>query len=119
MFAGGPSQSQIVGNSLAASGTLMTVPAGQTLTANIFLSAAVALAGTSAPVVTVQGAGAAPAAGTIVARLVVTGLLASAAAGSDNFEILVKAPPGNDITLVFTAGAAGASTATINGWTFT
>lgn len=119
MFAGSPGQDQIRGNSLTASGTLVTVPAGNMLTANIQLSAAVAVAGTSAPVVTVQGTNAAPPAGTVVARLNVTGLLASAAADSMSTEILVKAPPENDITLQFTAGAAGSSSATISGWVLT
>jgi hypothetical protein len=119
VFAGGPGQDQIVGNSLTASGTLVTVPAGNSLTANIQLSAAVAVAGTSSPVVTVQGTNAAPASGTVIARLNVSGLLASAAADSGEFEILVKAPPENSITLQFTAGASGASSATINGWIFT
>lgn len=119
MFPGGPAQDQIKGNSLTASGTLVVVPAGNILTANIQLSAAVAVAGTSAPVVTVQGTNAAPPAGTVIARLNVTGLLASAAADSNEFEVLVKAPPENDISLVFTQGAAGASSATISGWVTT
>jgi len=119
MFPGSPSQEQIIGNALTASGLLATVPAGHTLTANIGLSAAVAVLGTSTPVVTVQGTNAAPAAGTVVARITVSGLLAAAAAASSDFEIIVKAPPGNAVTLQFTAGAAGASSATINGWIFT
>lgn len=119
MFPGSPGADQIIGNSLTAAGTLATVPAGNTLTANVTLSAAVAVAGTCAPVVTVQGANAAPAAGTVIARLVVTGLLAAAAADSNTFGVLVKAPPENAVTLVFTPGAAGASSATINGWVYT
>lgn len=118
MFPGSPSQSQIIGNSRTTSGLLATVPAGMTLTANIGLSAAVAVVGTSAPTVTVNGTNAAPANGTVVAQIVVSGLLAAAAASSGDFEILVKAPPGNDVTLTFTAGAAGASSVTINGWFF-
>lgn len=119
MFPGGPGSDQIMGNSLTSSGTLLTIPAGHALTANIQLSASVAVAGTSAPVVTVQGTNASPPAGTVLARLVVAGLLSSAAADSNEFEILVKAPPENDITLQFTQGAAGSSAATINGWIFT
>lgn len=119
MFPGSPASDQIIGNSLTASGLLATVPAGMTLTANIHLSAAVALAGTSAPVVTVQGANAAPASGTVIARIVVSGLLASAAAGNDSFEVVVRAPAANDVTLQFTAGAAGTCSAVINGWLFT
>src|SRR3990172_10191845 len=107
MFPGSPAQSQIIGNSLVATGLLATCPAGMTMTANIQLTAAVALLGTASPIVTVNGAGAAPASGTVVARLVVSGLLASAAASSNVFEVLIKAPLGNDITLNFTAAGAG------------
>lgn len=74
---------------------------------------------TSAPTVTVQGTNAAPATGTVIARLTVTGLLAAAAADSCEFEVLVKAPAENAVTLVFAAGAAGSSSATISGWTYT
>lgn len=116
MFPGSPSSDQIIGGSRTTSGLLATVPAGMTLTANIQLTAAVAVAGTSAPTVTVNGTGAAPASGTVIARLIVSGLLAAAAAGSQAFEVVVKAPSGNDVTLDFTAGAAGASAACISGW---
>lgn len=119
MFPGSPGSDQVIGNSLTANGTLATVPAGNTLTANILLTAAVAVAGTSAPTVTVQGTNAAPATGTVIARLTVTGLLAAAAADSCEFEVLVKAPAENAVTLVFAAGAAGSSSATISGWTYT
>lgn len=120
MFPGSPGADQIVGNSLTASGTLVTVPAGNTLTANILLTAAVAVAGTSAPTVTVQGTNAAPGTGTVIARLTVTGVgVTASAADSAVMEVLVKAPPENAVTLVFTAGAAGASSATINGWMYT
>ena len=119
MFPGSPSQEQIIGNSLTANGTLATVPAGHTLTANIGLNASVAVLGTANLAVTVNGAGAAPAAGTVISRLVVSGLLASASTGVEDFEILVKAPPGNPITLAFTISGAGSGSATINGWVFT
>lgn len=119
MFPGGPSSEQIIGASRTTSGTLATVPAGHTLTANIGLTAAVAVLGTSAPTVAVSGTNAAPASGTVVARIVVSGLLAAAAASSGDFEVLVKAPAENAVDLVFTAGAAGASAVTINGWLFT
>lgn len=120
MFPGSPGSDQIVGNSLTASGTLVTVPAGNTLSANILMTATVAVAGTCAPTVTVQGTNASPASGTVVARLTVQGVGVTASAADSNvMEVLVKAPPENDVTLVFTAGAAGSSSATINGWTST
>jgi hypothetical protein len=119
MFPGGPGADQIVGASRTTSGTLYTLAAGTTLTANILLNATIGAAGTCAPTVTVNGTNSAPAAGTVIARLNLTGLNLTAAADSVPFEILVKAPPENAVTLDFTAGANGASSATISGWTFT
>lgn len=118
MFPGSPAASQIVGGSRTTSGLLATVPAGMTLTANIGMTAAVAVLGTSTPTVTVNGANASPATGTVIARLSVSGLLAAASSAAEDFEVLVKAPPGNDVTLDFTAGGVGTSSATISGWHF-
>ncbi len=119
MFSGGPGQDQIKGNSLTATGTLMTVPAGHLLTANVQLTASIAVAGNCAPTISVSGNNAAPASGTILCRLFVSGLALATVADSTEFEILVKAPPENDITIQFTAGASGSSTATLNGWVTT
>lgn len=118
MFPGSPGQSQIIGNSLSANGTLVTVPAGMTLTANIGLNASVAVLGSANLAVTVNGTNAAPAAGTVIARLVVSGLLASASTGVEDFEVIVKAPPENAITLAFTISGAGSGNANISGWYF-
>lgn len=118
MFPGSPAQSQIIGGSLTSSGTLATVPAGMTLTANVGLNAAVAVLGSATLTVTVNGAGAAPAAGSVIARLTVSGLLAAAACGAQDFEILVRAPAGNNITIDFAISGAGSGNATINGWWF-
>lgn len=119
MFAGGPGQDQIRGNSLTATGTLVTIPAGYILTANVQLTASIAVAGSCAPTISVVGVNAAPATGTILCRLSVSGLALSTVADSTEAEIIVKAPPENDITLQFTAGATGTSTATISGWVTT
>lgn len=119
MFPGSPAQSQIIGGSRTTSGTLATVPAGHTLTANIGLNASVAVLGTANLTITVNGTNAAPAAGSVISRLVVSGLLASASTGVEDFEILVKAPPENSITLDFAISGAGSGSATINGWVFT
>lgn len=118
MFPGSPSQSQIVGASLNANGTLATVPAGMTLTADLSLNASVAVLGAMTVTVTVNGTNAAPASGTIVGRLVVSGLLASASSAAQNMEILVKAPPGNSVTVDVTVAGAGSGNATLNGWWF-
>ena len=118
MFPGSPSQAQIVGNSLTTSGTLVTVPAGMTLTANVVLNAAVAVLGSAVLTVTVNGTNAAPAAGTIIARLTVAGLLAAAACGVEDCEILVRAPAGNSITVDFAISGVGTGSASLNGWWF-
>lgn len=118
MFPGSPSQDQIVGNSLTASGTLVTVPAGMTLTADLALNASVAVAGSAVLTVTVNGTNAAPAAGTIIGRLTVSGLLASASTAAQSHEVLVKAPPENAVTLAFSITGSGSGSATINGWYF-
>jgi hypothetical protein len=118
MFAGSPSATEILNGSRTTTGTLLTIPAGKWFTGNLQMTAAVAVAGTSSPTVTTAGTNAAPAAGSVIARLNVTGLLAAAAADSLDTEILVLAPAGNDVTLEFTAGAAGASSATVNGWIY-
>lgn len=118
MFPGSPAQNQIVGNSLSATGTLVTVPAGMTLTADLSLNASVAVLGSMTIVVTVNGTNAAPASGTTIGRLVVAGLLASASTGAQNQEIIVKAPPGNSITVDASISGAGTGNATLNGWWF-
>lgn len=118
MFPGSPGSAQIIGNSLTANGTLATIPAGMTLTANVGLNAAVAVLGSANLTVTVNGANAAPGNGTVIARLTVSGLLAAAAAAAQDFEILVKAPPENNVTLAFAISGVGTGNATINGWHF-
>jgi hypothetical protein len=119
MFPGGPNSEQIVGNSLTASGTLITVPAGHTLTADLALNASVAVLGSATLTVTVNGTNAAPASGTVIGRLVVSGLLASASSAAQSHEIVVKAPAENAITLAFSLTGAGSGSATVNGWMFT
>jgi len=118
MFPGFPAASEIVCNSRTTTGTLITIPAGKWYTGTLTVTAAVAVAGTSAPTVTTSGTNASPAAGTIVGRHSVTGLLAAAAAGSSTTDVIILAPDENDVTLEFTAGAAGSSSATINGYIF-
>lgn len=118
MFSGAPDGSKILCNTLATTGTLVTVPAGHWYTADVVISASVSVAGASNPTVTVNGAGAFPAPGTVVARLNITGLSLATTSDTIHTEILVKAPAENDITIDFTAGAAGTSSASINGFAF-
>jgi hypothetical protein len=82
------------------------------------MSASVSVAGTSVPVVTVNGTNASPASGTVVGRLNLTGLALTTVNDAIDTEIIVLAPAGNDVTIDFTAGASGTSSATINGYVF-
>lgn len=118
MFAGQPNSSEIVNGSRTTTGTLVTIPAGKWFTGNLQVTASVAVAGASAPTVTVNGTNAAPAAGSVLARLTLNGLALTTVVDSIETEVIVLSPSENDITLEFTAGANGASSATINGFIF-
>lgn len=108
--------SQIVSGSRSTTGTVLTVPAGMQWSGSVLLTASVAVAGTSAPQVTTAGTNVAPASGSIVHRLSVTGLALTTVVDSATLEVVVRAPSENDVTLEFTAGASGTSTVTANGF---
>lgn len=116
MFAGLPNANEIACNTLAATGTLVTVPAGRWYTGTLSMSATVTVAGASNPTVTVNGTNAAPVAGTVIGRLNLAGLALSTISDTISTDIIVKAPTGNAITIDFTAGANGTSSATLNGF---
>lgn len=103
----------------ATTASIVTVPGGRWLTADVQLSASVAVAGTSSPSVTyvVPGgtSGAAPANGAVLARVTAAGLLAAASATTSMTEIYVYGGD-NGCTINFTAGAAGSSSVVINGF---
>lgn len=119
ILASPPNVDIINASATATTAGLVTVPGGRWLTANVQLSTSVAVAGTSVPTVTyvVPGgtSGAAPANGSVLARLTVTGLALTTVTDSDTTEILVWG--GDDgCTINFTAGAAGTSSVVINGF---
>ncbi len=118
MIAYGADSTEIICNTRTTTGTVVTIPAGKWYTCDISLSATVAVAGASNPTVTVNGANAAPAAGTVVAGVNLAGLALTTVADSTYVTLLCKAPADNDITLDFTAGANGTSSVTINGFIF-
>ena len=95
------------------------MPGGRWLSADVQLSASIALAGTATPEVTyhVPGgtSGAAPADGSVLARITLTGLALTTVADSNTTEIYVYGGD-NGCTLNFTAGASGSSSVTINGF---
>lgn len=120
MISAVPAASDIINASATATTAgIVTVPGGRWLTADVQLSAAVAVAGTATPSVTyvVPGGttGAAPANGSVLARISSSGLLASASSVANTTEILVYGGD-NGCTINFTAGAAGVSSVTINGF---
>lgn len=113
MFQGSPGSDQILASSVTATGTMITIPAGMTYSGDLTVAASSAIAGTSTVTVSTAGTNVAPAAG-VIARISVTGLLASAGADSYSTEIIVKAPPENSVTL--TATVAGTGSASVIGW---
>lgn len=118
MFSGAPSSSDIKCGTLATSGTLVTVPADRWYAGDVSISATVSVAGASNPVVVVNGTNAAPASGTVIARLNLAGLALSTISDTMTIPVIVKAPPENSVTIDFTAGANGTSSASINGYLF-
>ena len=115
-----PAASDIINASATATTTgIVTVPGGRVFTATVQLAASVSAAGTSVPTLTyvVPGgtSGAAPANGSILARLTLTGLNLTTVNDSDSTEILVYGGD-NGCTLNFTAGASGSSSIVINGF---
>lgn len=113
MFQGSPGSDQILASSVTATGTMITIPAGMTYSGDLTVAASSAVAGTSTVTVSTTGTNVAPAAG-VIARISVTGLLASAGADSYSTEIIVKAPPENSVTL--TATVTGTGSASVIGW---
>ncbi len=113
VFQGSPGSDQILANTVTATGTLITIPAGTIYSGDLTVAASSAVAGTSTVTVSTAGTNVAPAAG-VIARISVTGLLASAGADSYTTEIVVKAPPENDVTL--TVSVTGTGSASVIGW---
>jgi len=118
MFSGQPNSSEIICGSATATGTLITIPAGKWYTGTLTVGASVAAAGNSAPTVTTAGTNVAPAANSIIGKVAINGLLATTVVDSTTTDIIVLAPPENDVTLQFTAGANGTSYAFVNGFVF-
>ena len=117
MYPNTVSASDIIGTTVTSTGTIVTIPAGRWINAVVTLSGTInALAGTSFPTVSVSGAGASPSSGSVLLRLNLSGVVTGASSASASTEIIAKAPAGNDITLEFTAGATGTSSASINGF---
>jgi len=117
-----PASDVINASATATTSGIVTVPGGRWLTASVQLSASVSAVGSSNPTVTYVVPGgtsnAAPANGSTLARINVTGLSLTTVAVSGTNEIFVYGgdPEDGGCTLDFTAGAAGTSSVTINGF---
>lgn len=95
------------------------IPGNRWLTADIQLSCSHTIAGTATPRVTyvIPGgtSGAAPASGSVLARLSVTGLALTTITDSNTTSILVYGGD-NGCTLDFNTGSASSASVTINGF---
>lgn len=120
MIVAGPPASDIINASATANTTgIVTVPGGRWLSADVQLSASHTVAGTAVPRVTYVVPGgtsdAAPANGSVLARLSITGLALTTICDSDTTEILVWGGD-NGCTLDFNTGGASSASVTINGF---
>lgn len=117
MIAAMPSTGDIRCSSRTTTGTVITIPAGRTYCADIFIAASISVAGTATPRVTITagGTGVEPAAATILHQLSMTGLALSTVAQSGMIEIVCRAGDA-DATLDFNVGGASSASVTINGF---
>jgi len=115
MFIHAPTTAKLRCNSRTTDGTIITIPAGKIWCGDLMISASVAEAATGAPTITVSGANAAPANGTIIHRLSITGLAGTTVADSATISAFVRAPLANAVTLEFAAGGATSAAAVANG----
>lgn len=118
MFPGQPSATEILCATRTTTGTMVTIPAGKWFTGDLTISASVSVAGTSTPTVTTSGTNAAPASGTVIGRINLTGLALTTVSDAASFGVIALAPAENDITIEFTAGANGTSSATLSGFIY-
>ena len=115
MFSGAPDPDKIISATRTTTGNIAVIPAGHWFTFDVVLSASVSVTGSSAPTVSLSGAGGAPADGTVMLRLNVNGLSLTTVCDSIRTEIVGFADT-DDLTLVFTAGASGTSSVSLNGY---
>lgn len=113
-----PDATNVLCGTRTTTGTIVTIPAGKWFTGTMVLSASVAVLGNSNPTISVSGTNASPASGTVIHRINLNGLALTTVANSATIDVIVIAPPENSVTLEFTAGATGTSSATVNGFFF-
>jgi hypothetical protein len=114
-----PASDVINASATATTTGIVSIPGGRWLSADVQISSSISVAGTSVPrlnfVVPGGTAGAAPANGSVLARITLTGLALTTVTDSNTTEIYVYGGD-NGCTLDFTAGASGSSSITINGF---
>lgn len=117
MIAHFPSAGDIRCGARTTTGTILTIPAGRTFTANIQISASVSVAATATTSVSVVGGGTGqePATGTVLCRLAIVGLALTTVADTATQEILIVAGD-QDATLEFNTGGASSASVTVNGF---
>lgn len=117
MIAHVPSAGEIRNGSRTTTGTIVTIPAGRTLTANIQISASISVAGTATTNVSIAGGGTGvePAAASVLCRLSIAGLALNTVTSNAYQEILVVAGDA-DATLEFNTGGASSASVTVNGF---
>lgn len=106
----------ILCGSRTTTGTILTIPAGSTWCGDIMISASVTALGTATPTVTVNGANAAPASGTVVQRLSISGIALTAVTDSNTIAAVIVATDTN-VTLDFATGGANSAAVVCNGFT--
>ncbi len=117
MFPNAPDKDAILCSTRTTTGTMVTVPPGKWYSGTVVLSASIAVAGTATPTISVSGPNGAPANGTVLLRLNLSGLALTTLADSVSTDILVYADT-DPIDIVFTAAGSGTSSASLNGYHF-
>lgn len=115
MIVAAPDASKILCGSRTTTGTIVTIPANSTFTANVVISASVSAAATAVPTVTVSGTGGGPADGTVLHRLSITGLALTTVTDSCMTEILMVSGE-NALTLEFNTGGATSASVSVTGF---
>lgn len=116
MMDGQPNISEVITNSATASGTVVTVPAGKWFTGDWTLAGSISVAGNCNPTFSISGSTTDQ--DGVFGRINITGLALVTVSDSLSGSVIVKAPDSQDATIVFTAGASGVSSGTINGFLF-
>lgn len=115
MILAAPFKSNVLCNSRATAGTVITIPANSTWTGDISLSASVAAATTATPTLTVNGTDVGPTGGTVVHRLSLTGLALTTVSDSAYISLVVVTGD-SPATLDFSLGGATSAACVANGF---